>query len=105
MREIFAGDYTTSASPTKRVSFTDDGRVKGLDGFRTYFVQEDYYDAGCDYDILYMKMASDNQNKYTWTFTKDTLYIYELNCTKFDSINDMCEETKRGCLKYRLIKN
>jgi len=103
-KEIFSGDYRDVDSPNHTVAFSDDGSVKGFLDFTSYFVSPDYYDAGCDFDIIYMRMRPEDRFEYTWTFSKDTLKIFNLDCQVFDSLNNVCAETKKGKLLYRLIK-
>jgi hypothetical protein len=103
-KEIFSGDYVNVDSPGQSVSFSDNGNVKGFLDYSTYFVSSDYYDAGCDFDIIYLRKKTNDRVEYTWNFSKDTLMIYKLDCQTYDSTSEMCVETKIGKLQYRLIK-
>jgi hypothetical protein len=103
-KEIFSGVYRDIDSPNHIVTFTDDGLVKGFLDFNSYVVDPDYADVACNFDIIYLRLKPSDRFKYTWTFSKDTLKIYNLDCAVYDSIENMCLETKIGQLQYRLIK-
>jgi hypothetical protein len=103
-KEIFSGVYRDIDSPNHIVTFTDDGLVKGFLDFNSYVVDPDYADAGCNFDIIYLRKIPKDRFKYTWTFSKDTLKIFNLDCAVYDSAENMCLETKIGQLQYRLIK-
>ena len=103
-KEIFSGKYLNVDSLNHTVVFNDDGSVKGFLDFNSYEVMPNYYFAGSEFDILYMKKKPKDKFEYTWIFSNDTLKIYNLDCQEFDSINNMCVETKIGKLQYRLIK-
>lgn len=103
-KEIFSGDYVNVDSANHILSFKDDGLVNGFLNYSSYFVQDDYVDAGCNLDILYLRNMPDDRFEYTWTYLNDTLIIYKLDCQEFDTISKRCVITKKGKLIYRLVK-
>lgn len=103
-KEIFSGIYKDVDFPDHTISFTDNGKVAGFLDYISYVVQDDYADAGCQYDIVYLRKEPDDRFEYTWRFAGDTLIIYNLDCMSFDNENDICLETERGKILYRLLK-
>ncbi|MDR6561903.1 MULTISPECIES: hypothetical protein [unclassified Arcicella] len=103
-KEIFSGNYQVVDSPKQSISFSEDGIVKGFLDFNSYLVQDDYIDAGCQFDLLHLRKNPDDRFEYTWSFSKDTLMIYNLDCKSYDTDLDRCVETKKGKLLYKLIK-
>jgi len=69
-KEIFSGEYLNVDSRKHTVVFSDDGSVKGFQDFNSYEVTPNYYFAGCEFDILYMKKKPKDRFEYTWTFQK-----------------------------------
>lgn len=103
-KEIFSGEYTIIDSLNKKLIFQEDGTVTGFWNYKSFFIQYDYIDAGCNLDILYLRVEPIDRYEYTWQFKNDTLQIYKLDCIEYDSINKLCLETKKGKLIYRLLK-
>ena len=104
-KEIFEGNYEVVGAGNKTISFTADGQVSGFLNFSKYFVSDDYFDAGCNYDMIYFNTnKNDRTNKFTWKFKADTLCIYQLDCAVFDTVSSYCTETKVGKLIYALKK-
>lgn len=84
--------------------FRDNGEVIGFQNYKSYAIQEDYFDAGCQFDLLYLRYDIEDRFEYTWSFSSDTLIIYKLDCMTYDTFSDRCIETKRGEIVYRLLK-
>jgi hypothetical protein len=102
--EIFAGSYYIADSVQRTLTFTKDGKVEGFLNFKYYSVLEDYYDAGCNYDIIFLYNEITDRKEYTWSYDQGTLNIFELDCLVYDSIYRFCYDNKIGKLVCKLIK-
>ena len=104
-REIFSGIYNVIDSANKTITFSENGDVSGFDKFKMYTVLDDYNDSGCNFDVIFLNNnPRDRSNEYTWTYSKDTLCIYDLDCVSFDSVSNYCYDNKIGKLIYKLKK-
>lgn len=109
---IFSGSYMDLQSGEK-VFFTNEGKVSGLRKFKSYIVNNDYFDSALDFDII--KFFNENDvgkgawqiNKdsiLTWQVSFDTLKIYSLFCKGYYEKTTDCIELGKGDLIYKLIK-
>lgn len=103
-QEIFTGNHQIVDSSNKTLTFYEEGEVKGFKKFKYYSVLEDYFDAGCNFDILFLYNDNTACIEYTWKHFGDTLAIYELDCLVYDSTNNYCYDNKVGKLVYKLFK-
>lgn len=102
---LFKGKYITSDN--RKVEFTKDGKIKGLDDFYFYQPINDYYDMGMQVDQLVLVKSRKNiewkdLEYFGFTFNHDTLELYKLNCISFDTTSGYCGEVENGELKYKL---
>lgn len=77
---ILSGRYEgTDASGKKIVaSFTDDGKVNGMAGFTTYYVQDDLItDPLHSHDEIIFNMNTKSQKAYSFIINKKTLSLYD----------------------------
>jgi hypothetical protein len=99
---LFAGKYQSETGSA--VEFTGDGKVSGLDDYKTYSVMIDYYDEARDVDQVLLGTTKQDQKEFAFKIKKDTLLIYELKCLEYDKESKMCGSVGFGKLKYSLIK-
>lgn len=96
---LFAGTYNMAG---KRVEFTSNGKITGLDLFSYYSVIIDYYDAGMQVDKIRLGKNAEESKLYGFAFKHDTLTIYELKCLEGD--DDFCEVVKNGKKLFQMTK-
>ncbi|MFD2721673.1 hypothetical protein ACFST9_23355 [Hymenobacter monticola] len=74
---LFTGRYvgTDSLGRSTRLEFNDNGRVKGLKGFRTYDVTTDFI-GGVDLDNLVLDLDSEHRREMSYGHSHDTLRLY-----------------------------
>ncbi|MBX2905811.1 MAG: hypothetical protein KF744_07230 [Taibaiella sp.] len=99
-RFLFPGQF---AKGDTVVEFTSDGKIIGLDTFSFYHVQNDYYGAGLDRDLMYMGATVGDVSNVTFSFRNDTLIICTIKCALKDE-NDDCVEIENDKVCYRLVK-
>lgn len=98
-RILISGNYLATDSLKNRfkVSFTDDGKVKGLNDFKTYQVLTDYMTPPNNLDEIGFEI--DKQlNWYGFKISADTLNIYGIK-EAADSVNEVLTN-----LKYKLVR-
>lgn len=77
------------------IEFTSKGKVIGLDSVIAYSFNIDYYDAGMEYDMIYLTFEESEFEKYFgYSIKDDSLLIYRLNC------DQMIEDNPSYCVKY-----
>ena len=77
---ILSGKYEGTDASGKKVNptFTDDGKVTGLPGLTTYFVQSDFVaDPEHSHDEIIFNMNSKDQKQYSFIINKKTLSLYD----------------------------
>ncbi|TWR28342.1 hypothetical protein FPZ42_03765 [Mucilaginibacter achroorhodeus] len=77
---ILSGNYQGTDATGKPVNarFTDDGKVSGLPGLSTYFVQNDHIaDPQHSHDEIMFNMNAAGQKSYSFIINKKTLYLYD----------------------------
>lgn len=94
---LFAGKYDLNGKP---IEFTKDGRIIGLDEFTYYAVELDYIGPGMDVDQLRLGKSAEKTKNYAFTYDKNVLTIYELDCA-----DELCIKVKNGKELYRLVKS
>lgn len=97
---LFRGNYITSNGTT--VEFTENGEVKGLDGYTTYSPIIDYNDVALDVDQLIMEGPGKPAEHYGFKFLNDALLIYQLKCLQTDSTTKSCTKVDFGETRYIL---
>jgi len=101
---IFKGAYIDAVSG-QSVIFKEDGSVNGILNFKAYDVQSDYYDEGCNLDILRLGKDESSYESFTWEYDKEILILYRLECAEMDSISNDCGITKKGVIVCKLKMN
>jgi hypothetical protein len=99
---LFTGKYSSETGSA--VEFTGDGKVSGLDDYKTYSARIDYYDEAMDVDQVLLGTTKQDQKEFAFKIRKDTLFIYELKCLKYDKESHICGSVGFGKLKYTLVK-
>jgi len=98
-KTLFSGIYDASdtAGNKMKIQFRDDGLVKGVSNFKKYYVLTDFA-AGPEnkLDEVCFDIQTQNQTCYAFKIITDTINLYETPKSEEDSL--------RGPLKYRLIK-
>jgi hypothetical protein len=102
-RVLFDGMYQLPNG--QRVTFDQDGRVRGLAGFQVYRPQLDYFDAGLQVDQVALGASPDDMKMYGFAFRKDKLTIYALKCKTFDKPSGQCVEVAFGEALYTLARH
>ena len=77
---ILTGNYQGTDATGKAINarFTDDGKVSGLPGLNTYFVQNDHIaNPQHSHDEIIFNMNAAGQKSYSFIITKKTLYLYD----------------------------
>lgn len=100
---LIAGTYVLadSLNQTKRVIFYADGKVTGLDGYKSYYVNVDFTTPPNNLDDILFSLGGEidkNAKSYAYHFDNDTLKIFETSMAK-DSIDEVL-----GKLKYKLVR-
>jgi hypothetical protein len=97
---LMAGKYnaTDNAGKTYNVTFTEDGKVSGLPGLSTYFVQNDMTGAKQEVDVILFNRGTTNPIVYAFEKTKKTLNLYQTTA-KADSTLTM------GNVVYKLTSH
>jgi hypothetical protein len=102
-RVLFDGMYQLPNG--QRVTFDQDGRVRGLAGFKLYRPQLDYFDAGLQVDQVALGTSPDDMKMYGFAFRKDKLTIYALKCKTFDKPSGQCVDVAFGEALYTLARH
>jgi hypothetical protein len=100
---LFSGEYRDTLGNT--VQFSKDGHIKGLGNYAVYDPMYDYTtepDLGADQVDL--GQASINREHFGYRFSQDTLFIYNLNCLVYDSLEHSCGQLVLGDIKHKLIR-
>lgn len=99
---LFKGHYLLDGN--KPVEFLNNGKIKGLGAFHTYSPHYDYYDSGMQVDQVGLGNSNSDLVNFGYTFEKDTLKIYKLNCLTYDSTEKKCYDVELGALEFSLVK-
>lgn len=79
-KAILSGKYegTDAAGKNIRAVFTDDGKVSGLPGLTTYYVQNDMIaDPDHSHDEIIFNLNNKGQKAYSFIINKKTLNLYD----------------------------
>lgn len=99
---VFEGKYINITTKTI-VEFSKVGSFSGIGNFTSYFASCDYIDFGMQVDRL--RLSNKNEKlDLSWTFHDDTLFLHEIKCLDYDSINNYCYDIERGGILYKLLK-
>jgi hypothetical protein len=99
---LFSGEYLDSLGNT--VQFSKDGDVKGLPYYTGYFPMYDYTTEE-DLGVDQLTMSRNHRGTHLgFKFSKDTLFIYNLNCAQTDSSGVICLKFALGDIKFKLIR-
>ena len=98
---LFAGQYRLG---DREVTFASDGKVTGLDSIRYYKPNLDYIDAGMQVDQVQLGRTADSLKTYSFSIRNNTLSLYRLNCTDYDSTYQTCNVVANGLELLRLEK-
>lgn len=98
-RFLFSGTYSQG---DQIVSFSPEGMISGLDNFTHYAVILDYFDVGRNLDQIEMGPSKDSMETFGFSFSKDTLTVYKLNCIESDART--CYTVELAETMFRLIK-
>ena len=91
---ILPGKLSLNNSP---IQFKPSGAIVGLDSIVGYSFNEDYYDAGMQFDMIYLRYADDRpEATFGYIMEDKTFLIFELNCKVYDKEHDLCVVTERG---------
>ena len=77
---ILSGNYEGTDASGKKINarFTDDGKVTGLPGFSTYFVQVDFIsNPEHSHDEIIFNLNAKDQKAYSYIINKRTLSLYD----------------------------
>ncbi|MEO6150676.1 MAG: hypothetical protein ABIN95_12370 [Mucilaginibacter sp.] len=78
-KNLFSGSYvlTDSIGKTRNVTLTDNGKITGIAGLRTYYAMTDFI-AGPDnnLDLLIFNLSAKDQIDYSFKITGETLKLY-----------------------------
>jgi hypothetical protein len=87
---LFAGKYRDEAGKT--VTFGYDGRVTGLDTFTYYAPACDYIGDPNDFEKLFLGRVPEmyKMNQFGYQLEGDSLKIYGLECTVYDTVAKEC---------------
>ena len=99
---LFKGEYIDNKGSL--VEFNINGQVKGLDNYKVYSPVYDYNDAAKDVDQVVIGQTDTEGKRYGFKFLGDSLFIYELVCLEFDSLNNLCSKVDYGQLTYKLYR-
>lgn len=97
---LFRGNYITSNGTT--VEFTENGEVKGLDGYTSYSPIIDYNDVALDVDQLIMEGPGKPAEHFGFKFVNDALLVYQLKCVQKDTAKNTCLKVDFGESRYIL---
>jgi hypothetical protein len=98
---LFGGKYQSPDG--KEVIFGLDGNIRGLDTVTYYQPHADYageQDIGVD--RISMGRSRENVHEYGFQFDKDTLFIYLIDCLRYDSTANQCGLEKLGEFSWKL---
>ena len=100
---LFSGTYAFGDSTL--VEFHNDGSLDGIDGYVSYVVNQDYIDAGMDYDKIYLTSTTGTDSTFGYQFHDDTLDIFRFGCLEYDPQDStFCDELSRKENLYELIR-
>ncbi len=105
-RSIINGSFLLNDSIN--VEFKSDGTINGIDTITEYRFIQDYYDAGMNFDKIYLKI-NNQENEKCFGYQKKEGYfeIFKLICEVVEPENpDFCLKYSKGELIYKFkIKN
>ncbi|MBD1366278.1 hypothetical protein IDJ77_20870 [Mucilaginibacter sp. ZT4R22] len=100
-KALIAGGYLLTFGPKKvsEVTFTADGQVTGLEGFKKYFVENDLKPGPLkNLDLIIFDEFSSKRATYSYLFKGNTLELYETKP------NEKATRMVLGKLKYILTR-
>jgi hypothetical protein len=100
-KALLAGSYSLKGATGKtgKVTFTPDGAVTGLAGFRKYFIENDLKPGPLNnMDLITFDEFSNRRSTYSYHFEGNTLKLYEAKPNAKASLMVL------GKLKYTLIR-
>ncbi|WP_090780937.1 hypothetical protein [Pedobacter sp. ok626] len=103
-KTLVAGKYkmTDTTGKSRTIQLTNDGKIIGLPGFTTYYINTDFVEGPEDsLDFIFLNFRIKNQKWYTYEIKGDTINLYEVIKTKSEDE----EISSLGQLKYKLIKH
>ncbi|RYZ94987.1 MAG: hypothetical protein EOP47_26720 [Sphingobacteriaceae bacterium] len=83
-KSLFSGSYilTDSIGRVRNVTFTDDGKVSGIKGLRTYYAMTDFIVGPMNnLDLLIFNLYAKDQTDYSFKITGETLKLYNTKPT------------------------
>lgn len=88
------------------VTFNSDGTVEGIPGLLSYRFNLDYYDAGMEFDKVFLTFSDKSEPEaFGYEITPDHLEIFELKCDGQDRTDrSSCIRYSRGPSRYWLTK-
>jgi len=101
-QELFEGMYQLSDG--QRVTFDDEGHVRGLGAFKYYQPRLDYFDEGLQVDQVALGPSPDHITWYGFDIRQDKLTLYVLRCKEQDQTDGRCVETAFGAPVFTLTK-
>ncbi len=100
LEALFAGTYTLGGGT---LTLNKDGTANGWENVVRYAVNIDYFDAGMQFDKIFLTFKGDKQPKaFGFVFEGDVLELFRLECKTSDG--GLCVEYERGETVYRLSK-
>jgi hypothetical protein len=92
-------DYSDSTGHKRTAEFNDYGKVSGIAGFKTYYVEGVFGQGpGDDTDAIIFNMYQKNSKDYLLKIFKDSLYLYK------DTFNDSTVSYGNGGLAFKFIR-
>ncbi len=100
-RTILSGEFFNEGN---RITFNPNGEIIGNDSIKHYSFNTDYYDAGMDFDKIYLTFVNQNKPKaYGYRINTTEFEIFELKCEYFDPyVADFCMEHSMGKTIFNL---
>jgi hypothetical protein len=99
---LFKGQYQLDST---LIEFQDNGQITGWKEFNEYIPVIDYSGPGLNVDQIIFKTIDKRIIIKGFKFIKDSLFLYDLNCVEYDSINNECGTVSLGWIKYKMKKN
>jgi len=99
---LFEGNYLDLEGRT--VVFTANGRVSGLDSFSHFVPQIDYVETADLIDRVQMIRSPGQLEYFGFRFEKDSLLLYSIDCSVYDTAYRYCDSGRLGKRLYTLIR-
>lgn len=85
------------------IEFLPNGEILGLDSIVGYSFHEDYFDAGMQLDMIYLKYKNDSIDRtFGYHLNEAELQIFKLNCIEKDEEYDYCLVRSKGDVIFNL---